>query len=328
MKLYKIVDGKTTSKIWLLNNFYIYMAKRNKTHNTMVSYMKRLKVFLKNVDMINPTITARQIETFLLNKTGNIHGAIALFLEYAEDMFNVKYNRIKIPKPRRTERKVIEVLSEEQIMEVIKEMPKDLQFLAKFIYFTGCRFSEPIKARVGDLNWAEVSKDKEKYALLTLRDTKGKRERQVPINPQLTKELYEFLKENNRLLKDQFIFDFRTMKYLKRGIRKANKRNIGLGLDMTEKQRREFKIKWIMARYVQTKLVYFDKHFAKTTEKVLGKSYTSHVLRRSRATRLLKAGLPMVAVRDFLGHKDISTTQHYTTISTDELTEYLKTGGL
>ena len=38
---------------------------------------------------------------------------------------------------------------------------------------------------------------------------------------------------------------------------------------------------------------------------------TPHTLRHTKAMHLLQAGVPLVIIRDFLGHADIKTTQVY-----------------
>jgi integrase/recombinase XerD len=45
---------------------------------------------------------------------------------------------------------------------------------------------------------------------------------------------------------------------------------------------------------------------------------TSHILRASFATHLLRRGVPIHVVRDLLGHRDISTTQIYAAVTDPE----------
>ena len=40
----------------------------------------------------------------------------------------------------------------------------------------------------------------------------------------------------------------------------------------------------------------------------LEKRYTPHTMRHTTATHMLEAGIPMMAIKNFLGHSSISTT--------------------
>ena len=45
--------------------------------------------------------------------------------------------------------------------------------------------------------------------------------------------------------------------------------------------------------------------------------YTPHSMRHTTATHMLEAGVPLIVVKNFLGHVSLQTTQIYTEISQD-----------
>ena len=53
-------------------------------------------------------------------------------------------------------------------------------------------------------------------------------------------------------------------------------------------------------------------------------NYTPHSMRHTTASHMLEAGVPLVVVKNFLGHVSLQTTQIYTEISQDSMNRQLK----
>lgn len=60
---------------------------------------------------------------------------------------------------------------------------------------------------------------------------------------------------------------------------------------------------------------YVEKGKAEYPERFREKSYTPHSMRHTTATHMLEAGVPLIVVKNFLGHASIQTTQIYAEIS-------------
>lgn len=71
----------------------------------------------------------------------------------------------------------------------------------------------------------------------------------------------------------------------------------------------------------------FAKYIIIAREKHPGQfrnNYTPHSMRHTTATHMLEAGVPLIVVKNFLGHVSLQTTQIYTEISQDTLNRQLK----
>lgn len=53
-------------------------------------------------------------------------------------------------------------------------------------------------------------------------------------------------------------------------------------------------------------------------------TYTPHSFRHSTATHMLEAGVPLMAIKQFLGHASIQTTQVYAELSQNTVDKYVK----
>ncbi len=63
-----------------------------------------------------------------------------------------------------------------------------------------------------------------------------------------------------------------------------------------------FGVSYILAKYVRT---------ARETGTTLPDRISPHMLRHTKAMHMLQSGIPVVIIRDFLGHADINTTEVY-----------------
>lgn len=53
-------------------------------------------------------------------------------------------------------------------------------------------------------------------------------------------------------------------------------------------------------------------------------SYPPHSMRHSTATHMLEAGIPLIVIKNFLGHSSLQTTQIYAEVSQNTLNKYIK----
>lgn len=69
-----------------------------------------------------------------------------------------------------------------------------------------------------------------------------------------------------------------------------------------------------------------QKHWSRASDRPEGglAKVTPHVLRHSKAVHLLQAGVPLIYIRDFLGHSEISTTEVYAKCDQSAIREALE----
>jgi len=148
-----------------------------------------------------------------------------------------------------------------------------------FMYASGARAQEVCDLTVGDVTFFT---DKATVKLLG----KGKKARKISIPADaaaILKRYLEYRKIQGKY--DRHIFSSQT----------HEKMTISC-------------IEEIFFKYIEKGKVEYPEHFRE-------KSYTPHSMRHTTATHMLEAGVPLIVVKNFLGHSSIQTTQIYAEIS-------------
>ncbi|MBM4402672.1 MAG: tyrosine-type recombinase/integrase, partial [Candidatus Cloacimonetes bacterium] len=189
----------------------------------------------------------------------------------------------EIPYPKRQNKKLPQTLSNEEIETIInynrpekvKGTTKKWRLLFHFLAKTGCRSSEVCKLNVEDVDFAQ--------GLFTLKNTKTRVDRIVPIPPDMHKILEHWVvKERNAKPTDSL-----------------------------------FPSAYGKARLTHTNI------WAELRERVkqlgLRKNITTHHFRHSFVTELLRQDVSVAKVAQIVGHLHLTTTQMYTHLVIDDL---------
>lgn len=165
------------------------------------------------------------------------------------------------------------VLSKEEVRRILSApMNEKHRLLLSIIYGCGLRRSEAIMLELGDI-------DRDRL-LLNIRQSKGYKDRIVPISPKLIEMIDSYLKRN------------KPKTYLFEGQIKGNP-------------------------YSATSL---EKIFGMAcAQAAIRKKITLHGLRHSYATHLLEAGTDLRYIQELLGHKSSRTTEIYTHVTEKSL---------
>lgn len=157
------------------------------------------------------------------------------------------------------------------------------------IYDTAARVQEIIDMAVRDIRL-------EQPATVVLHG-KGRKTRIVPISMKTASIMEKYLKERGYVDGTGFL-DFPVF---------TNSRNCKLT---------RAGVAHILARHVKSMSAKYS-HF-------VPKSVSPHCLRHSKAVHLLRSGVPLIYIRDFLGHASVKTTEIYTKVDVEQTRKVLE----
>lgn len=157
------------------------------------------------------------------------------------------------------------------------------------MYDSGARAQEMCDIQLGDIKYG-------KRATVKLRG-KGNKIREVPISEETAKIIKKYLT------------------VMKKEIR-------GNGSEPLFSSQRSEKMTTASVRYTAQK--YISKAKETKPEMFLAQGYSPHSFRHSKAVHMLKAGVPLIYIRNFLGHESVQTTEVYLRMSQESVVEILQ----
>lgn len=279
-------------------------SQRNASHHTIRSYRDVIKQFLHfmnetyalypekieftdiSKDVIVEFLTWLEIEKAVSINTRNQRlAALHSFFRYAQsenpEILDISQRILGIPLKRRHQ-KTIEHLEtscvEKLLAEPERNTAKGLRdcTLLSVLYDAGLRVQELIDLKVSDIRLISP-------AIMKVHG-KGDKSRIVPITTNTKKLLEVYMMQNNLVNDSRKLFPlFHNSRYEK---------------------------------FTRPGITYIlKKHYKKAKQKYQilpwNESISPHILRHSKAVHMLDAGIPLIYIRDFLGHVNISTTEIY-----------------
>lgn len=202
-----------------------------------------------------------------------------LFLESENLKSDLLNTEISLPNK---EKKLPEVLSEEEVIELLKTPDKHTDLgkrdyaLLEVLYSCGLRVSEAEKLQLNQIN------TQEKIIKVV---GKGKKERIIPIRDEALNAIKDYIynvRSEKRIVDKNYVFLNRSGKKLTRQV-------------------------------IYSLVVKYAKYAG------IEKKIHPHTLRHSFATHLLDNGADLRVVQELLGHTNIGTTQLYTHVTTKTL---------
>lgn len=259
-----------------LLHFENYLRSKRYSPNTIKTYSDSLRTFFKfcsekPIDELDTDDVIRFNNDYILRKglsasfQNQVINAIKLFYR---KRFNKNMELDNLHRPR-SEKRLPNVLSKEEVKAIL-EAPINIKHRAmlSLIYACGLRRSELL-----NLTLKDVHSDRN---LLFIRQSKGKKDRLVPLSMKLLELLRTYYKV------------FKPKQWLFEGEREGNKYS-------------EKSLENVMKQSLQ--------------KAGIQKKVSLHWLRHSYATHLLENGTDLRYIQELLGHSSSRTTEIYTHVS-------------
>jgi len=287
----------------------IYLPRqKNVSKNTIFAYRDSFKLLLRycsDIRNIKPeqialeTLTTELILGFLnwlesgrkcsISTRNQRLAAIRSFfryLQWEEPSGLYQFQKIISIPVKKTEKKVVENLTPDSVKLLLEQPDKytvkgrrDVTLMS-VLYDTGARVQELI-----DIKACDVVLDE--HPVITL-SGKGNKSRRVPIMKNTALLLRSYIREKNLDTQSENQHPLFT-----------NKQNRTLTREG---------VSYIISKYAAA---------ARKLSPSVPANVKPHVLRHSKAMHLLKAGVNLIYIRDFLGHVDVKTTEIYARIDSE-----------
>lgn len=281
-----------------IDQFISYLHNTKKTsENTEMSYrrdLNKVSNYMKEQGIEDVSaITVTHLHSYILYLEKNHFAAatisrniasIKAFYHYLFKEGFVSEDISETLKPPKIEKKIPEILSEEQVNLLLEQpstdSPKEIRDRAmlELLYATGIRVTELISLKVTDVNL--------KLGFIVCRD--NNKERVVPFGREAKNALLRYLESARREMIENEEEDTLFVNYSGQP----------------------------MSRQGFWKLI---KHYAKKAG--IKEDITPHTLRHSFAAHLVENGADLRSVQEMLGHSDISTTQIYASMNHNHIRE-------
>lgn len=269
--------------------------------HTVAGYLFDLQEFIKHIgeDEETDAVSSIHIRSFVIGLHGkNSSSSVARKLSTLRTFFKyLKRQKIVEADPvagitgPRIGKKIPSFLTVDEVFLLLEEPRQKDRFMLRdkaileFLYSTGIRVAELVSRNISDLDFA--------LEVVSVRG-KGDKERIVPIGRHAGEAVQAWLVQRDQLMRDR----------AERG-RQIEKEALflnGRGSRLT-------------VRSVERLVKSYSQRCG------INQTVTPHALRHSFATHLLEMGADLRSVQELLGHSSLSSTQRYTHLNLDHLTE-------
>lgn len=263
-------------------NFFFYIFKKKKEYPANSIELRMLNRNLVS-DFLDWLEAQRKVSVTTRNQRLAAMKAFAHYVQYRNPEYLENCTDIITMRPKKHEKPVIPFLTEDELKALLAQPDPSTRHglrdltLLSLLYDSGARVQEITDLQLKDIRLTNP-------AMVTLTG-KGRKARQVPL-----------MKETCTLL-DTYIRNF-----------DLNSEPLTAPLFFNKKGE-------ALSRYGITYIL--KKYVSKAELDGSARKISPHGLRHTKAMHLLRAGVNMIYIRDFLGHVDISTTEVYARIDAE-----------
>lgn len=177
----------------VLEIFENKLRYKNYSKNTIKVYRQTLYQYLKETDCKDPyRVPTKEIVSYLENKSftsvaqqNQFIGCLKLFARYILNKKDIHLDKIERP---RKERKLPKVIDKEFLLDRISKIENlKHKSIISLAYSTGMRVSEVCNLKIEDVD--------SKRMLIHIKNSKGNKDRFVPLSPTILSLLREYFKE-------------------------------------------------------------------------------------------------------------------------------------
>ncbi|MFC1496285.1 tyrosine-type recombinase/integrase [Candidatus Margulisiibacteriota bacterium] len=275
---------------------YLPFMETRRARNTFiyaVNSSNRLIDFFKDIPLAS--IDSKLIEDYIKQRkdhvkprTVNIElGCLGHILKRAiEEQYLFKDNPIKKVEKLKVPRRHPRFLSREEMQKLWEHSSPWIRIFIVVASHSGMRAGEISNMQWHDIDWTRN--------LIKVKITKTNREREVPMDKVLVNTLKWFR---------EYYIEFRRMLIM---------------------QRTQAQMTYVFCDIDGRKIASFHKAFNNAKRKAGITDITIHTLRHTYASHLANKGIPLLTIRDLLGHTDIKTTTIYSHLANEHLQSAVK----
>lgn len=308
--------GKSDKKPKLLEQIRFHMRSKYYSRKTEEAYIKWIRDFIIFNGKKYPTeLNKTHIEKFLSYLAVEKHVSVStqnqalcsivyLYKNYLGKDFGWLDEVVRAS----NRKKLPVVFSRPEAISVIENLSGTIKIIASLLYGGGLRINECLHLRIKDIDF--------EYKSLTIRDSKGEKDRTTLLPGKIIPALHEHLRKVKKLHEDDLI-------------RGRGSTSLPNALDKKyQNASKEFSWQYVFPadKFVKDetsgKIVRFHIHDSTVQKEIkkavkkagINKPASAHTFRHSFATHLLEAGYDIRTIQELLGHKSVRTTMIYTHI--------------